>query len=210
MGMVRAVVWCCLWLLCTAARAELPPENVHAIGNEDGIVLSRYDRAGQAIPGFRGEVTVEAPLAQVLAVLEDVDAHAAWMYRCAESMELGRGTGGERVIYNRTDVPWPIWDRDVVLVTERADTADPARLVLRFHADADARVPVPRRVVRMPRLDGFYELRREGPKRTRVVYQVDADIGGSVPRWAAERVARDMPLHTLRALRRRVERLERH
>lgn len=203
----RAFLLSILCFVALGVRADDAPAGFQREGREDGVTLYRHEVPGRAIPGFRGEVTIAAEPARIVAVLEDVAAHPAWMYRCAESRELARDAAtGQRVIYNRTDVPWPIWDRDVVLVTELARSADGRTTTLRFHSGEPAREPLPRRVVRMPMLEGFYEIVAEGAGRSRVAYQVDADIGGSVPRWAAERVAREMPYHTLTALRRRVER----
>jgi hypothetical protein len=45
------------------------------------------------------------------------------------------------------------------------------------------------------------------PDKTRVVYQVEVDIGGSVPTFVAKRVARDMPYETLSRLRERVKKV---
>jgi hypothetical protein len=53
-------------------------------------------------------------------------------------------------------------------------------------------------------VEGFYRMWQLDRARTKVVYQVEADVGGSVPRWMAERVARDMPYETLSRLRQRV------
>jgi hypothetical protein len=64
--------------------------------------------------------------------------------------------------------------------------------------------PLPDRVVRMPKLEGFYKLWKMSASETKVVYQVEADVGGVVPKWIAARVAKEMPYETLYALRERV------
>jgi hypothetical protein len=56
----------------------------------------------------------------------------------------------------------------------------------------------------MPRLVGFYRLRKLTDRQTEVTYQVEADPGGSLPRWLATRIARDLPHETLARLRARV------
>jgi hypothetical protein len=56
----------------------------------------------------------------------------------------------------------------------------------------------------MPRLEGSYRMEQLAANKTRVTYTVEVDIGGSVPDWMAEMVARDMPYKTLLKLRGRV------
>jgi hypothetical protein len=98
-----------------------------------------------------------------------------------------------------------VWDRDVVLDVELDYNADRSALTIRFRNLDDKLRPAPERVVRMPRLVGFYKLVQLSPHRTKVLYQVEADIGGSIPEWLAREVARDLPYYTLLSLRERVE-----
>jgi hypothetical protein len=175
------------------------------IGRTSGITLARRDVSEGNLPDFRGTTTIAADLARVVDELKKVEAHDEWMYRCAESRILKRYSEDHALIYNLTDVPWPIWDRDVILDTWFEWSADGRDVTLRFKDVSSYVMPVPERVVRIPHLEGSYHLQQLGPGRTRVVYQVSADIGGSVPAWVGARVARDMPYQTLFHLRRRIE-----
>jgi hypothetical protein len=83
-------------------------------------------------------------------------------------------------------------------------TADGDVVTLSFEDYDRTLLPIPGRVVRMPHLEGFYRLEKLGSRQTRVVYQVEMDIGGSVPDRIADRVARDMPYEKLSRLRERV------
>jgi hypothetical protein len=206
--LMRLLSWFPAWglVLCLlgVARASEPSDGFQKVDSVRGIALYRMEAPAEEMPGFRGEVVIEAPLEKVLQVLLDVAKHTEWMHRCAVS-EIVRQVSDERaIIYNRTAVPWPVADRDVVLDT-RLDTGSDGRLVILSFENADPALrPVPRRVVRMPKLSGFYRLWKIDANTTKVVYQVEADIGGRVPQWIAERVARDMPYETLSRLRTRV------
>ena len=59
-------------------------------------------------------------------------------------------------------------------------------------------------VVRMPRLRGFYRLRVADRGHTDVVYQVDADPGGSLPKWVARVATREIPQKTHQGMLRQV------
>ena len=65
--------------------------------------------------------------------------------------------------------------------------------------------PLPKKVIRLPRLVGFYKLWEVEPKKTKVLYQVETDAGGSLPRWLAIFGAKALPYETLNRLRERVE-----
>lgn len=172
------------------------------VENAEGIRVWKLIVPGRDLPGFRGVTTIAASLRQVVATLENVAQHQEWMYRCSESRVLRQYSDDHLVIYNRTEAPWPAWDRDVVLETHAERAA--SGVTISFTNTDPAWLALPERVVRMPRLAGFYRLTAESERETHVTYQLEADIGGSIPGWIAERLARDMPFETLRRLRQRV------
>ncbi|MDB4971775.1 MAG: Collagenase [Myxococcaceae bacterium] len=174
------------------------------IDNDDGIRVWKHEVPGLDLPGFRGEAVIDASMAAIERAIQDAAHHTEWMYRCAESKIIQQVGADQTLLYNRTQSPWPVWDRDVVLETRAARASDGSSVVLSFHAAENAAYPRRDKVVRMPHLLGFYKLVRLGDKQTKVTYQVEADPGGSLPRWLAARIARDMPYETLSRLRKRV------
>lgn len=172
------------------------------IDDDDGIKVWRLEIPGVEMPGFRGETVIDAPAERVVAVLKDVAHHTEWMKNCIAAETLRNFDDDHRIAYNRTDVPWPIWDRDVILDTQFTYQGD--TITLAFHNIDPKLRPLPDRVVRMPRLVGSYFLTKLGPAKTRVRYTIEADVGGSIPTWLAKRVAKEMPYETLDRLRARV------
>ena len=188
----------------TLVHADASTGGWKQFDEEDGIRLWEREIPGQELPGFRGEVTIDAEPRKIIDVIEDYKHHTEWMHRCTESTLLADKGGGTQITYNRTNPPWPVWDRDVILETKVDKSDDGKTVTLNFHnIDSDLR-PLPSKVVRMPKLVGFYKLERLGDERTRVSYQVEADPGGSLPTWLAKRSARDLPFETLSRLRERV------
>jgi hypothetical protein len=102
-------------LLAAAGYAGARSRHWTQIDEEDGIRVWRLDVPGQDLPGFRGQTRMQAPLSRIVETLQNVSEHPEWMYRCAEAKALRRFGEHHAVVYNRTDVPWPIWDRDVIL-----------------------------------------------------------------------------------------------
>lgn len=189
----------------SAALTAAEPEGQWTqIDDDDGIRTWKFERPGQDLPGFRGQTVIDAPISAIRAVIEDVAHHPEWMQNCVDAKLLEQTTADRAIVYNRTGTPWPVWDRDVVLATIFAPSADGKVLTLTFLNTDPKLYPLPAKTVRMPRLVGFYKMEQLAPNRTRVTYQVEADVGGSVPRWLADRVAKEMPFKTLSRLRERL------
>lgn len=185
-----------------AADPEAPWQQ---LGEDEGIKTWKQEIPGQELPGFRGETTISAPLAAIRAVVDDTAHHTEWMHNCVESRIVKKTDEDHVFTYNRTGAPWPVWDRDVVLEI-KAEISEGGKVVTRSFESTDPKLaPLPKKVVRMPRLSGFYRLKELGPNKTLVTYQVVADVGGSIPRWLADRLAKDMPYKTLSALRKRMK-----
>lgn len=186
----------------TTIGASVPAEGGwKPVAEEDGIVVTSRPSEHSPLPIFRGVGVVDAPLLAVLAVVTDAERHHEWIFSCSASALVAQTSEATGVVYNRTDTPWPVPDRDVVL-DSRVELVDGEReVIVRFSAIAHPERPPQDGVVRMTYLEGHYHLWAEGDAHTRVEYQVDSDPGGSLPTWLATRGTRDMPLETLRALR---------
>jgi hypothetical protein len=171
-----------------------------------GVRLWKLSVPNQSLPGFRGETAIDGSIDQIVSEMLDAKHHTEWMHRCAESWIYQHTSDLSGILYNRTSAaPWPVWDRDVVLDVQFEFSADHRALTVRFKNLDDKLRPVPDRVVRMPKLVGFYKMVELSPGHTNVVYQVEVDIGGSIPDWIADEVAKDLPYYTLLSLRERVE-----
>jgi hypothetical protein len=203
--LVTAALVCTLTLDESSGRADAPVSSRwEAVDEEEGIRLWKHEVPGLDLPGFRGEAVIAAPLERLEAAIVDTTHHTEWMFHCVDSRELERVGDEGSVLYNRTQNPWPVWDRDVVLEANVTRSLDGSTVLISFHNVKSSSYPTPERVVRMPRLVGFYRLHKLSDTSSEVTYQVEADPGGSLPRWLALRAARELPYETLRRLRARV------
>jgi hypothetical protein len=179
--------------------------NWELIEDESGIKVWSLDIPGRDLPGFRGVTAIRAPLERVMKYVLAVEKHTDWMYNCDESRLLQQLSPTHGLLYNRINAPWPVKDRDVVLDIDYRYTPQRTAVTFRFRALPEHNLPVPRRVVRIPRLEGFFRFWQESPMRTNALYQVEVDIGGNVPDRSARRYARNLPFETLKQLRANVQ-----
>ena len=172
--------------------------------NEEGIIVLQKKVEGRTMPVFRAIVTVTASPTEVLAVIDDYENQCDWMPKCEEIRLIEQIAPNDRYIYSRANAPWPVQDRDVV-IRSRFDIVQPDHDVkVTFRATRHPRAPSVDGVVRIQHTRSHYRLRRVGPDKTRVEYEVDSDPGGTIPDWLVARESRTIPLETLRNLRDRV------
>jgi len=203
MAFLRATALIALLLLCTTALAKPGPWEL--ITNEKGVKVQARDIPGQGLPEFRGIGMVKGSIYEVLAVIDDTANHPKWLANCVEAKKLKQLPNLGRIVYSRTEAPWPVSDRDVVLKGDLEVDLDKGVAISRFRATTSPKKGKVSGVVRMKRLRGFWKLTAISKNRTRVVYQVSADPAGLLPDWVAAMAQKKLPLETITNLRRRVK-----
>jgi hypothetical protein len=205
MAWAAIIGWAGLLVLALAPRVVAGEEtdSWQVVRERDGITFSKRPGKSEQFPVFRGQGTVRANIFEVFAVIYDVPRHRQWMYRCAEARLLGQEGVTRLIVYNRTALPWPVADRDVVLAT--ALDVDEDSVTIHFRSNSAQSLAVPNRVVRMTHFEGHFKLTARAQQLTDVEYVVAADPGGRVPQWMANLYVARLPLDTLRGLRQQVQ-----
>lgn len=175
------------------------------IARENGVTVSTRQEEGREFPTFRGKGRVEGSVLEILAVVTDANRQTEWMHNCADARIVEKIDGRSQFVYNRTDAPWPVKDRDVVLLgrftIEEGGKEAWVKFASTMHSDARKK----KDVVRMNRLSGHYHIVAIDDDTSRVTYQVNADPAGALPNWLVKQITKDLPLHTLMNLRRQVK-----
>jgi len=189
------------------AHADAGDAGWQQIKQSDGITVYKRVVEGSPLKEFRGRGTIDAPVAAILAVFNDVPHATEWMDSCNGSRVVENGSDTEKVVYNRTHAPWPVADRDAVLHNVARFDEAARKVELDFWSVDDAKAPPVKGVVRMPFLRGHWILWPSADGRTtRVEYQVHANPGGALPNWLVNYVSRDLPFKTIEGLRAQVKR----
>jgi len=198
----NGAAWLALAWLAAAALARA--DDWQPVLSDDGVSVRERPAPGRTLPDFQGEVVIDADPYQILAVITDVPAQTTWMWQCVESRVLESGGDGVQVIHHRIKAHWPATDRDVVF-RSIARVVEPGRRVsVRFSSESNAAAPPSSGLVRMPLLDGEFDVVALAPERSRVTYTVAADPGGLLPARFLSETVRQSPFDTLVGLRRRV------
>ncbi len=173
---------------------------------EHGVRVHTRPGPGGSMPEFKGTTLINAGVFEILAVLDDINRACEWTKRCAASRQLIRYSPTHRLFYNRTEVSWPMQDRDAVLEGKVSGMERGVDVQASFRSVRSARQPPVDGVVRMPILEGAYRVVRVDATHSRVSLRIRSHPGGVIPDWLATWFARRIPIDTLHGLRKQVAR----
>jgi hypothetical protein len=165
---------------------------------ETDINLKIFTRemAGSTFKEFKGEMLVKAELTSIAALLLDFEAAPKWMYQCEKFEIVEQINELSAVIYFINGAPWPVDDRDAVIMSVMSQ--DSETLVLKFELNTmNDRLPENDGYVRIPHMTGLWLFEPVEKGQVLITYQVHADSGGSLPDWLANTAVVDTPYYTM-------------
>jgi len=200
MGSLHRIAVVCGFTVLMAATAQA--EDWQVAKDEGGIKVSLTDVAGSKYKAYRGETVINASIAKLRGLQEDVAGACAWVHEC-KSQKLLKHEGNKAWTYTQFNTPWPVTPRDSVLEVTTEQGADGS--LIRKLEGQPKYIPEEQGFVRVAQVEGFWKFLPLGADRTQVTYQVHTEPGGSVPSWLANKFVVDAPFNTLKALKDRAE-----
>lgn len=164
--------------------------------DRDGLIVETREVAGSNYRAFRASITVPAPLDAVFARLTDVESYTDWFPDVIEARRL-EGDADTWRQYIRTDLPWPVTDRDSIYVQRVSREA--GRISIEVGVDPDA-VPEVRKAVRVREAGGTWLLVATAAG-TEIRWDFHLEPGGNIPSGLANARLVDTPQRALLALR---------
>lgn len=168
---------------------------------EDGITVYFRDAAHSNIKEVLIELDIETTLSALMAALHDIDSYTEWVYKMPEAREvLHSGDDHEVYYYSRSDFPWPLSDRDMVV--RSTFRQDPITKVItsRSVAVPDA-LPRETDLVRIEHMDITWTISPKEEGGVHIEYRFASDPGGALPAWLINLALDKGPMGTFRGLR---------
>lgn len=165
---------------------------------EEEINLKIFTREveGSNLNEFKGEMLVKAQLTTIAALLLDSEAAPEWMHKCEKFEIVEQVDALSAVIYFINGAPWPVSDRDAVIISSMSQ--DPETLALKVEINTvNDLLPENDDYVRIPHMTGFWLFEPTEKGQVLITYQVHANPGGSLPNWLANSVVVDTPYYTM-------------
>jgi len=204
----RSITLACLLMLSLNSQMVQAWE-LQTPQNEASVKVWTQSEQGTNFKAFRGEVIINAPLDQVVSVIRDTPNVPQWYYKSKLAKQLKRLNDHQSLNYSVTDLPWPVSDRDLVILATVSNDSD-GGVTIQMRAQPDA-YPPQIGLIRVPRLEGFWKLQPQhsdtSQPSVKVTLQISTEPGGDIPSWLVNAMVVDMPFNSLKNLKERVENL---
>lgn len=168
--------------------------------DEDGIRVYTGSTDGSRLKSIKVICELDGSLSQLTALLLDAKAHEDWVYNTRSSYVVKQISPTEQIYYSEIGLPWPMTNRDVVvLMTFQQDAST---RVLQVNADAiKGDVGIKKGIVRVSHSSVVWKVTPVSSQKMRVEYVAQADPGGNVPAWIVNAFSTKGPLETFKRLK---------
>lgn len=167
-----------------------------------GIKVWTREEPGYPIRAFKAVTVVESSLTALVTLIMDTDRVDQWAYRVMRIEVLARDDdAGTFVIRTETDFPWPLSNRDVVLVGKVSQDERSRVVTIRSRSAATGQYPLHPDFLRMPDMVGDWIFRPLSGGRVEVTMIGRANPSGNIPFGVVNLIIHETPYLTLLGLR---------
>lgn len=188
-----------LLLLSGAAAAD---EDWSLARDSNNIKVWTRLEAGHPVRSFKAVTVVKSTVTGLVSLILDTDNASRWIYRIDRVDVLRRddqkATFVVRVV---TDFPWPLNDRDVVVLGQIVQDEKTGIVTISSHTPPKGQYPELPGYVRIPDFDGQWQFRPLSGGLVEVTMTGRADPGGIIPASAVNLIIHETPYYTLKGLR---------
>lgn len=195
--------------LVNAQNFKAPHVKWVKIFDKHGITLFKGDRPEYELPLLKGKGRLNINLYDLMAVAEDVKLQPHWVYRMTHAKIIDRPNPFNLKVYVQFDFPWPTSNRDNTLQINVKRIWKPNHEVWIYFKEINhAKYPPQNDCVRVARSRGYTRLRWISPTQTEITYMIDADPGGSLPKWLVRWLSQNLPFKMITSLKGRVKNMK--
>jgi hypothetical protein len=173
--------------------------------DDDGINVYTRRSAHSGVKEVKIQFKVRASMEVFRQYLDHVPGYTQWVYKCTESRRLRTVDRDEFYYYVRSDFPFPVSDRD--LVVHARNWIDPNTGIAHAHSVAAPReLAAKDDCVRIAVFESSWIIKPLNGEELFVTYEVKTNPGGNIPDWVTNMGVTVGPTRTMQALRREVQR----
>ncbi len=156
------------------------------------------------IKEIRITASINSDIATFVEALTDVDNYMDWVYKCSAAYKLETVNANEFYYYSKSDLPFPVSDRDLVVHSKQWTDYDTG-IIYSVSSGAASFIPNKKGVVRIPAFESTWKIIPVSPGQIEIEYHAATDPGGSIPAWIVNLGVSTGPYKTLQALKKKVE-----
>jgi len=172
-------------VLILSSFSPFAQENTHWIlaKQEAGIQVYTRHISGSDYKEFKGEVTLNAPLKDLLSFIKQTK-QCSWQYKCLTTLNLT-----EHYIYKLSELPWPLSNRYTVMHSnETQDEKNQTYTIELKNIPRDllpkaiqAQLPRPDNTIQMRHSDGYWKFDLKQAPIIHITHQMHGDPDGIIP-----------------------------
>ncbi len=163
----------------------------------DGIKI--FSKKSGKVKEIKIETTFDASLSTVTEAVLDVTGFTKWIYKVTSARVI-RTYGPNKVLYrNVIDMPWPVADRDVVVITTVKQDEKTGIVTTEDTNSADS-FPRDKAYIRIEDFKAKWIFEPLGGK-VKGTYFFRSDPGGDVPDWMVNLIVDEGPVASVKALK---------
>ncbi|MBT8447014.1 MAG: START domain-containing protein [Gammaproteobacteria bacterium] len=188
-------------LFSPATRADAPDDSWRPIREGEKISVYKRDVEDSKFDESLAQTAINVRLSALVALIMDGDSLEQWIDTVKESRQLEVLSPTEVYNYTVSGAPWPVKDRDAVVLTRAAQDSESLVVTITSSAKPE-HIPERDGTVRVPFVESTWTLVPQPDGSVEVNYQVHNDPGGEIPTWLINSLASDQPYKTLENLHR--------
>jgi hypothetical protein len=190
-----------LVLLCLPFAAQADDGWRLSLQRDSVRVWTRAE-PGSAIQAFRAETTVRSSVSALLTLFYDLDAAPRWLDHTRRVEAITRDDVNHKYVLRlETALPWPLRDRDAVIVGRWWQDPASGTVYMRGQSAPPGAYPENPDYLRYNDMRSDWTFAPAGDGMVRVIMEGHADPAGSVPAWAVNMLIQESPFKTLSNLR---------
>ena len=149
--------------------------------NENGIAVYTRKVKDEKFKEIRVVCELPGTTTQLINILQNIDDYKNWVYLTKEAYIIKK-TNRSTIYYTKTDAPWPVEDRDLILELITEEAPGTKNLVIKAKSLPNY-IPSKRDLVRVPYSMALWNVEPLPNNRLKIDYTFSVNPGGDIPAW---------------------------
>jgi len=181
--------------------AETEEDEWIYVTKKDEITVYTKESKNSDIRALKAVGIVKAPVEKIITILRDVDSAKDWVPNLIERRYVKDISDTELIVYEISDLPWPVTDREMVLHYKLSVSKNKKSIILFFKSIDDKETPPNDDYVRAQFHYGKITFTPvQSTEETDVEMILLVDPMGSVPKWAVNVMQVSLPHNFIMSL----------
>lgn len=168
--------------------------------DKENIKVYIRNTPNSAVKSFMGKMRVKTNLTALVSILNDTPNYPRWLFNTQTAKTISRTSDEISTNYVVTNMPWPVADRDAVIVSNRTQNPANKRVEIILSA-VPLKIPKVKGKVRIENLKGRWLFTPVNNNQVDIEYEMSIDPGGNIPKWVVNAMVVDLPFNTLKNMR---------